>query len=113
MVPGVDLRAAAPRMLAALMLLFLGPAVLEAATILVPKKAGWRYLDDGSNQGTAWKELSYNDDAWGFGHGELGYGDAVDGRPEATQLAMGPDPTDRFITYYFRRFFYVADPNAF
>jgi hypothetical protein len=28
---------------------------------LVPKGAAWRYLDDGSNQATAWRELGFVD----------------------------------------------------
>jgi hypothetical protein len=102
---------ALPRLLVATALLF-AAATSDAATMIIPKKSGWRYLDSGSNEGTAWKELAYNDDAWGFGHAELGFGDTIDGRPEATVLSMGP-VEDRIITYYFRRFFYVADPAAF
>src|SRR5262249_21537534 len=93
--------------------LFVLPTQLNAATILIPKGAGWRFLDDGSNQGTDWKEISYNDDAWGFGHAELGFGDAVDGRPEVTQLRPGIDPDTPTITFYFRRFFYVADVASY
>src|SRR2546428_4845543 len=81
----------------------------RAGMLLVHKGAGWRYLDDGSNQDTDWRELWYDDDAWGFGHAELGYGDAIDGRPETTVINYGPDPDNRYITTYFRRFFYVAD----
>jgi len=83
----------------------------QAALILVPKGAGWRYLDNGLDPEN-WKELWYNDDSWGFGHAELGYGDAVKGRPETTVISYGPDPDARYITSYFRRFFYVADPAA-
>src|SRR6185436_11295121 len=54
---------------------------LRAAT-LISKGAGWRYLDSGIDQGTDWRELWFDDDSWGFGHGELGYGDDIDGRPE-------------------------------
>jgi hypothetical protein len=85
---------------------------LRAAT-LISKGAGWRYLDSGIDQGTDWRELWFDDDSWGFGHAELGYGDDIDGRPEVTPLNPGADPSLRFPTYYFRRFFYVADPTAF
>ena len=87
------------------------PAGLRADT-LIPRGAGWRYLDNGVNQSNTWRELWFDDDSWGFGHGELGYGDDVDGRPETTPLAMGPDSLTRYPTYYFRRFFYVADPAS-
>ncbi len=85
----------------------------QGEPVLVPRGAGWRYLDNGSNQGTNWQELWYDDDAWGFGHAELGYGDAVDGRPETTIISSGPDPDEPTITTYFRRFFYVSDVTAF
>src|SRR5262245_31076953 len=80
---------------------------------LIPKGAGWRYLDNGVDQLTDWRELWFDDDNWGFGHAELGYGDDVKGRPEVTLLNTGPDEFTRYPTYYFRRFFYVADPTAF
>ena len=53
----------------------------------------WRYLDNGSNQGTAWREPGFNDASWASGPGQLGFGDG----DEATVLDNG------FITYYFRR----------
>jgi len=95
-----------------IIILLCSAAVVQAATVLVPKGAGWRYLDDGSDQQTVWKEFWYDDDAWGFGHAELGYGDDLDGRPETTTISGGPDPENRFITTYFRRYFYVEDADA-
>ncbi len=81
---------------------------LEAAT-LIHKQSGWRYLDDGSNQGINWRHIFYDDDAWGFGRGELGYGDDLDGRPEATVISGGPDPNNHYTTTYFRRVFYAEE----
>src|SRR5688572_10049080 len=43
---------------------------------LIPRGATWKYLDDGSNQGSAWKEPGFVDTTWSFGPGELGYGDS-------------------------------------
>ncbi|MEZ4235980.1 MAG: CotH kinase family protein [Myxococcota bacterium] len=34
----------------------------------------WRYLDDGSNPGTAWRNPSFDDGGWGSGPAPLGYG---------------------------------------
>jgi hypothetical protein len=79
-------------------------------TTLVATGSVWNYLDDGSNQGTAWRDLTFDDGAWLSGPGELGYGDTSDGRPEATQLLFGPDPNNKYITSYFRRLFNVTDP---
>ncbi|MHB1309490.1 MAG: CotH kinase family protein, partial [Limisphaerales bacterium] len=35
----------------------------------------WRYLDDGSDAGTAWREVEFADDSWRSGPSPLGYGD--------------------------------------
>jgi hypothetical protein len=86
-----------------------GGGAAEGATILVPKQAAWRYLDDGSDPQTDWKEIWHDDDAWDLGRAELGYGDDLDGRPETTVISGGPDPNNRYITTYFRRFFFVED----
>jgi VCBS repeat-containing protein len=78
-------------------------------TALVPAGAVWRYLDDGSNQGTAWKEVGFNHTSWLSGPAELGYGDG----DEATLVGFGGDPGNKFATTYFRHEFNVADPSQF
>jgi VCBS repeat-containing protein len=78
-------------------------------TALVAAGAVWRYLDNGSNQGTAWKEPGFNDATWASGPAQLGYGDG----DEATVVAFGPDPNNKFVTTYFRHTFNVADPSDF
>jgi len=62
----------------------------------------WRYRDDGSNQGTAWRSVAFDDSGWSSGPGQLGYGDG----DEATVLGVNQ------ITYYFRNTFSVSDPSA-
>ncbi len=74
---------------------------------LVPTGAVWRYLDDGSNQGTAWRGSAFDDSAWKSGPAELGYGDG----DEATTVNGGPTGA-RFATTYFRRTFSVTDASA-
>jgi hypothetical protein len=76
---------------------------------LVPAGSVWKYLDDGSNQGTAWRALDFNDAAWPSGPARLGYG----GDGEATIVGYGPDPNNKYITTYFRHRFTVADPAVF
>ncbi len=90
---------------------FLAVSLSATAATLIHKRSSWRYLDDGSDQGTAWRHISYDDDAWGFGRGELGYGDDLDGRPETTVISGGPDPNNRYVTSYFRKVFYAEDPE--
>ena len=46
-------------------LVLLGTAQAWAADVtLVPKGAVWKYLDQGSNQGTAWRETVFDDTGW-------------------------------------------------
>jgi hypothetical protein len=85
------------------------PAVRAADTILVPTAATWKYLDNGTNQGTAWRATSFNDSTWPSGLAQLGYGDG----DEATTVGFGPDANNKFITTYFRRAFNVANASLF
>jgi hypothetical protein len=76
--------------------------------MLVKRGATWKYLDDGLDQGTAWREIRFNDKAWKRGPAELGYGD----RDERTKVSFGPDKKNKFITTYFRHAFEVDKPDA-
>ena len=67
----------------------------------------WRYLDDGSDQGTAWREAGYDDSAWAEGAGQLGYGDSNE--PDTTVVGFGPSPSNKFTTTYFRRTFEASN----
>src|SRR6185436_10827054 len=69
-----------------------------AQTVVSPLGAQWKYLDNGSNQGTAWRAVSFNDAAWKTGVGEFGYGDG----DEATVVSFGRN-SKKYITTYFRR----------
>ena len=75
----------------------------------------WKYKDDGSNQGTAWKETSFVDSSWATDNAQFGYGDG----DEATFLnACGavtqfPSCTNKYITSYFRKLINIANVNAF
>jgi hypothetical protein len=75
-------------------------------TQLVPKGMIWRYLDDGSNQGTAWQLPSFNHSSWNKGPAELGYGDG----DEQTEVSFGPNSDAKYPTTYFRGEFEVVDP---
>lgn len=68
----------------------------------------WKYLDDGSDQGTAWRERNFDDSTWDSGGAELGYGDG----DELTVLQSGP-AADVFQTCYFRQAFTVANPSDY
>jgi len=80
---------------------------------LVTAGATFSYLDDGSDQGSAWRELGFDDSGWSAGAGELGYGDG----DEATVVNCGPSApacnVGNFVTTYFRHVFNVADASAY
>ncbi|MBK1829432.1 lamin tail domain-containing protein [Verrucomicrobiaceae bacterium R5-34] len=64
----------------------------------------WSYLDDGSNQGTAWRAKIFNDNTWSSGPSELGYGDG----DEATVVGYvdvdpGSNGIQKNVTTYFRK----------
>lgn len=74
----------------------------------VPAEATWKYLDDGSNQGTGWRTNGFDDSGWSTGVAQLGYGDG----DEVTTVGFGPDANNKYITTYFRRAFTVTNaPN--
>ena len=77
------------------------PADTPLRTTLVAKDSTWKYLDDGSDPGTEWTSIDFDDSAWGSGDAELGFGDG----DEATSLSSG------HITYYFRQGFTVEDAD--
>ena len=89
--------------------LFCAPAAQAVDTTLVPAGSVWKYLDNGSDQGTAWRATSFNDSTWPSGTAQLGYGDG----DEATTVGFGPDANNKFITTYFRRAFSVTNPSLF
>jgi hypothetical protein len=81
----------------------------DTSTVLVPTGSTWRYLDDGSDQGTAWHEPDFDDSGWASGASQLGYGDG----DEATVVSYGGDAENKHITTYFRHSFDVADTSVF
>ncbi len=82
-------------------------ADIPSTNTLVSTGSVWKYLDNGSDQGAAWKELGFNDSAWATGRAQLGYGDG----DEATIVSYGPNSANKYITTYFRRSWEVADPT--
>ncbi len=74
---------------------------------LITSGSEWKYLDDGSDQGTTWTDLNYDDSSWASGNAQLGYGDG----DEATVISYGSDASNKYITYYFRKVINVSNPN--
>lgn len=78
------------------------------SSALIPLGATWKYLDDGTDQGTAWRATNFNDSSWSSGAAELGYGDG----DETTVLGYGGNSANKYITYYFRKSFVVSNPAS-
>ena len=81
-------------------------ATVSSATngeMLIARGSTWSYKDDGSDQGSAWREVSFDDTGWLSGAGQLGFGDG----DEATVLRSG------HITYYFRHSFDIDNPSKY
>ena len=109
----------------------IGGAVNPAAQIsaftveTVPSGAVWKFLDDGSNQGTAWKEPNFYEIAWmqlvngvlqvKSGPSRLGYGEIGPVNTASTVGYVDTDPgsagVQRNITTYFRHSFNIPDPS--
>ncbi|MGI9243955.1 MAG: lamin tail domain-containing protein, partial [Verrucomicrobiales bacterium] len=69
----------------------------------------WRYLDDGSDQGIAWRWPGYDDSPWSAGAGILGYGDT--GEVTTPINPGGHFGFSKHITHYFRKSFQVRSPQ--
>ncbi len=78
-------------------------------TPLLARESEWKYLDDGSDQGTNWRMPAFDDSSWASGRGILGY-PADDVR---TELHYGTDPGNKFITYYFRKTINLPDAATY
>ncbi|HEX6171909.1 MAG TPA: Ig-like domain-containing protein, partial [Chitinophagaceae bacterium] len=76
---------------------------------LIAYGSSWKYLDNGTNQGTAWRGTSFNDGGWASGNAQLGYGDG----DEATVVSYGSNSSNKYITTYFRKTISIANPSSF
>lgn len=81
----------------------------SATDTFVPFGSLWRFLDDGSDQGTAWVAPAFEDSLWNSGPAELGYGD----NDEATVVSFGGVNNNKHITTYFRHSFNVLNPSIY
>lgn len=76
---------------------------------LIPAGADWKYLDDGSSQGSSWRAVDFDDSAWPSGVAQFGYGDG----DEATVVRYGDDLYVRHVTTYFRRDIFLTTTASF
>lgn len=92
-----------------LILVLLLATRLAAQTSLIAFGSTWKYLDNGSDQGTAWQGPSFDDAGWNSGYGLFGYGTGE----EATVINYGHHAKRKYTTTYFRKTLTIADPAAF
>ena len=92
-----------------IILLFLAGPMIAQDVALIPLGSTWKYRDNGSNQGTAWRAISFDDSGWAMGPAELGYGDG----DEATVVSYGSNSSNKYITTYFRKSITIANVNAY
>ncbi|HKX60209.1 MAG TPA: Ig-like domain-containing protein, partial [Verrucomicrobiae bacterium] len=87
------------------------PGNVNAYTPLVPKvTSGWRYNDTGTDLGTTWRTLGFNDASWASGTAPLGY---PSGNPITTVVGFGPNSANKYPTTYFRKQFTVNNPATY
>ena len=84
------------------------PVFVSVASILVQSNSVWKYLDNGSNQGTNWVTPGFDDSAWASGPAPLGYSDS-NGRLPLTTNSYGLDASNKFTTTYYRQAFVVTN----
>ncbi len=97
-----------------LLLVVFTAASYGQTTLIIQNGSTWRYLDDGSDQGVAWRAIAFDDSAWASGPAQLGYGDGdeatVTGFIDTDAVTTG---VQKNATTYFRKTFNVVDPAAF
>ena len=78
--------------------------------VLFERASVWTYLDNGSDQGTAWRAPDFDDSAWKNGGAPLGY-PMSEFRPTfgsvKTLISFGPSSSNKYATTYFRTEFTV------
>lgn len=97
------------KLVATLLFIVCTAAIAHAQTTLLPFGSAWKYLDKGTNQGTAWRAATFNDATWASGPGELGYGDG----DEATIVSYGSSSSSKYITTYFRKTISITNLNNY
>jgi len=78
-----------------------------ANPVLIPAGANWRYLDNGTDQGTAWIAPAFADAAWSSNVAKFGFNGSGNSGI-ATVVSYGPNPGNKYVTYYFRQQFVVS-----
>jgi len=89
-------------------------AVAEETTsnVILALDSEWTYLDDGTDQGTAWRSTAFDDSGWKQAAAPLGYASSGKGLDLKTWIGYGSNSNSKYITTYFRKEFVVSDLAA-
>lgn len=79
--------------------------VSQAQTTLIAKESTWTYLDNGSDQGTAWRDSGFVTTSWSTGQAPLGMG-GITGATMNTTI-------NRNITTYFIKEVNITNPHSY
>ena len=71
--------------------------------------SSWKYLDNGSDQGLAWKEIGFDDSLWSEGLSPLGYAD----NQVVTTIDFGGITSQKHLTTYFRKLVNIQSVDQF
>ncbi len=77
----------------------------QSQSQLITMGSTWNYSDEGTDLGTSWYSIDYDDSSWKSGATEMGYGDG----DEKTVLSYGTDKNKKYPTYYFRKVFELTN----
>jgi len=77
--------------------------VSVSSITLIATGSIWKYLDTGVAPAGDWTTLAFDDSSWKSGPAKFGYGVG----DEATLVGFGPNPSDRYVTTWFRQPFVV------
>lgn len=99
-----------------LLLLLLGACIaisfsvnVNAQTNIKSYGGTWKRLDNGTNQGTLWRNTGFNDTPWTTANGQFGYGDG----DEQTIISYGGNASNKYITTYFRTTVNIPSASAY
>lgn len=96
--------------------LLVGITVHAQNVLLFDYGSTWKYLDDGSDQGTAWKNVGASEAGWSEATGVFGYGDSWVTACVRGCLASACGSSgcgNKFITTYFRKTINISDVSQF
>lgn len=71
-------------------------------SVISPLGASWKYLDNGSDQGIAWRAPGFDDSTWNSGVARLGFGPDAAATTTIRRYLSGTSGP-QFTNYYFRR----------